>query len=121
MDPMDPTGGADLFGGAFGAIFVLFVLAAIGMAAYRVYAARSIATKSGLDPDDATKVTLLEDHGLEATYIAAAIKKPVLGSDGTPKPTKPADRLRELQALLDQGLITQEEYTARRTQILDSL
>ena len=39
----------------------------------------------------------------------------------TPDPSSAADRLRTLQDLLDQGLISQEEYRTRRQAAVDSL
>lgn len=40
---------------------------------------------------------------------------------GRPAREDPAERLRKLQELLDQGLITQEEYRARRQAAIDGL
>jgi hypothetical protein len=63
------------------------------------------------------------DDGLEATYLAANLRNqppqqvPV---EPTPRPSA-ADRLRELERLRVEGLITQEEYDARRRVVLDDL
>lgn len=42
-------------------------------------------------------------------------------TEGPPESNAPADRLRALRDLRDQGLITQEEYEERRSATLDSL
>jgi hypothetical protein len=56
--------------------------------------------------------------GFEATYLAANLRgqatptAPPAGGKGT------AERLRELRQLLDEGLITQEQYDARRRVVI---
>ena len=71
---------------------------------------------------DATTMTLLTDDGLEATYLASHLR-----GQAAPPPVAPslassvADRLRQLTELRDRGLITPEEYDARRTAIIDSV
>lgn len=40
---------------------------------------------------------------------------------GATAPSDPAKRLKQLQEMKDSGLITDEEYDAKRTQILDAL
>lgn len=115
-EPMGPPGW-------FVAAFVLMVVAGIGLTLWRVTLARQVAEQSGLDPDQATAMTLLSDDGLDATYLAASLRRPT-----TPTPQGPAsggrsaaDRLRELQQLRDEGLLGVEEYDVRRRAILDSL
>ena len=65
---------------SFVAFFVLALLVGLGVTVYKVSTARSIATRAGMDPDDATKMTLLSDDGFEATYLAANLR----GRDQTP-------------------------------------
>lgn len=112
----------------FGVFFVIVLLLAIGGTVWRVSTARRLARNAGMDEGDATTVTLLTDNGLESTYLAANLRppaSPVPGPATSAAPAEPArssaDRLRELQGLLAAGLVTQEEYDARRRAILDSL
>ena len=60
--------------GAFGGLFVLFIVIGIATTVWRVSAARSMARRAGMDPDDATAATLLTQNGLDATYIAANLR-----------------------------------------------
>ena len=117
-----PGGGGD---GGFAAIFVLMLIVGIGITVWKVSTARRMARDSGMDETDATTMTLLTDDGFEATYLAANLR----GQMGAPMPA-PADvaeprsaeqRLRELESLKTQGLVTEEEYAARRRAILDDL
>lgn len=105
----------------FVALFVVVAIAGAAMTIYRVTMARRMAEEAGLDPDRAATMTLLSDDGLDATYLASSLR--------ATKPSEPAagpsrlthDRLRELQQLRDDGLVTAEEYEARRKAILDSI
>jgi hypothetical protein len=112
----DPGGGIP---GWFGAFFALAVLIGIGTTIWKVTTAQKLAKRSGMDPGLATQVTLLGDDGLDATYLAANLR-------GQTQPTTPpapdtASRLAELKNLLDQGLVTQQEYDERRKAIIDSV
>jgi hypothetical protein len=67
-------------------------------------------------------MTLISDDGLDATYLASSLR----GTPSTDRPTQPSgrgaqERLRELQQLRDEGLITTDEYQRRRTEIVDSI
>lgn len=99
---------------------LLVLLVAIGTTVYRVSVARSMAEKSGLDPGEATRVALLDDDGLSATYLASQMHGHEAGQANAP--TVPgrstADRLRELDSLRTQGLVTEDEYAQRRSAIL---
>ncbi len=64
--------------------------------------------------------------GFEATYLAANLRgktDPPVDPPASPGATTPsvAERLRQLQELRDQGLITPGEYDARRAAIIDSV
>ena len=90
--------------------------------------ARRMAERSGMDPGEATAMTLLTDDGLEATYLASNMRPPATAAapaDGHPAEAPSArsatERLTELAQLRDQGLVTQAEYDERRAAILDSL
>lgn len=111
--------------GAASGIMVLAligVVAAIGVTVWRLSLARRMATESGLDPDRATAMTLLSDDGLDATYLASSLRRSSSTDQSAQRPGRGAeDRLRELQQLRDDGLITAEEYDARRTAIIDAI
>jgi len=108
--------------GAFGALMLLGVLVTVAVTVWRVSLARRVARDAGLDPDRATELTLLEDHGLEASYISAHLPaRPVTEQPAAPAVRSVEERLRELRSLLDQGLITQEEHDARRQAVVDAL
>jgi hypothetical protein len=81
-----------------------------------------MARRSGMDPDEATAMTLLTDDGFEATYLASNLR----GESPAPAPASgappaAAGRLQELQGLLDRGLITEAEYAGRRQAIIDAI
>jgi hypothetical protein len=116
---MEPGAGVP---GWFGLFFVLVLAIGVGSTIWRVTTAQKLAKRSGMDPDLATKMTLLSKDGLDATYLAASLR------GDTPAPDAPhdegrssAERLEELKSLLDRGLITQQEYDARRQAIIDSV
>lgn len=113
------------FEAAFGAFFVLAVVIGIAATAYRIWMARDMAKDAGLDPNHATAMTLLTgDEGLSATYLASSLRTPPTeGGDKEEKGPEQsvADRLRALQQLRDDGLITTAEYDERRARILDDL
>jgi hypothetical protein len=120
--PGDPGFQGDGFGGGFGFFFVLVVVAGIGTTIWKVTAARTMARRSGMDPDEATAMTLLTDDGFEATYLASNLR----GESPAPAPASAAPpaaagRLQELQGLLDRGLITEAEYADRRQAIIDAI
>lgn len=110
--------------GAFGAFFVLALLVGVGTFLWRVSLARRVAAERGLNPNRATELTILGEHGLEAAYLAAHLRDRVdeEGEEAVAEVVRTVEvRLRELQGLKESGLVTQEEYDARRTAILDSL
>jgi hypothetical protein len=110
-------------------LMVIAGIAGIGTTVWRVRTARALAEDAGMDPGRATAITLLGNDGLDAAYIASAVhaahqrgmdprQRPDLP---IPRPTSAEDRLRELQRLHEQGLVTDEEYTHRRSAIVDTL
>ena len=114
---MSPGGGP---GSGFVILFVLMILAGIGITVWKVSASQKMARSAGLDPGLATGVTLLSDDGLAATYLASSLRQ---HPATTPPATTPdtAARLQELARLRAQGLVTDEEYAARRQAIIDSV
>ena len=125
-DGFGAPGMSDGFGGpgipaGFGVLFVLMLLGGGAITLWKISTARQMAQESGLDPDRATAMALLSDDGLDATYLAASLRSSPAADDG-PVPTRTAgDRLRELESLRDEGLVTAAEYDARRQAILDAL
>ena len=111
----------DGFAQMVGLLFLFVLIAGIGLAAWKVMTARRMAREAGMNQGDATAMTLLTDQGLEATYLASNLRQP--GTPDAPAAsTRPAsERLGELQGLLDGGLITADEYDARRRTIIDGI
>ena len=108
--------------GAFGAIFVLMLLVSVAMFVWRISLARRVARDTGMDPDRATELTILGDNGLEAGFLAGHLRQRPAGHRPAAPAVRSAEvRLRELAGLRDQGLVTPEEYDARRPAIVDSL
>lgn len=113
----------DGFGG-FIALFVVVGLIGVGVTVWQVSTARTLAKKSGMDPNLATKMALLTENGLDATYLAANLRSQTDSSAAqTPAPTTAtaSQRLTELKGLLDADLITQAEFEERRTVIIAGL
>lgn len=112
-------------GGAIAAVLILGIIGTVCVIAWRVSTAQRLARSSGLDPRLATQMALLSDDGLDATYLAASLRRPtpshaVDASAGTtPPPIRSvAERLTELGSLRDQGVISQEEHDERRRGII---
>lgn len=117
--PSAATGGG--IPGGFVALFLLVLCVGIGITIWRVSTARQLARRSGMDQGQATAMALLEDDGLEATYLAANLRGPRPQPETEPSPRSTESRLRELQQLRDDGLVNEEEYQERRRAILDAL
>jgi hypothetical protein len=109
--------------GWFIAFFIFVVLVGVGSTIWRISVARRIAQDAGLDPDTATAVTLLSKDGVDAAYLASTLasRSRPQEQQPTPRPKSAAERLGELQALKDKGLVTNEEYEAQRQKILGSI
>ncbi|GAA2147865.1 hypothetical protein GCM10009844_25580 [Nocardioides koreensis] len=107
----------------FVALFVLVLLGGVGVLVWKVSTARRMARESGMSAGDATAMTLLTDDGFGATYLAANLRDRTHAAPAPPPAAgrTVSERLQQLQALRDQGLVTVEEYDARRAAILDSL
>lgn len=112
--------------GAFVALFLLVLVLGIAGTIWRVSVARRMATRSGMDPNDAAMMTMMSDDGFEATYLAANLRQPQHQNQTPPTPAAgpampAAERLRELDRLLSEGLITQAERDERRRAIIDGI
>lgn len=130
VEPDDPFGSDMDSGipGSFIALFVLMILAGLAITAYKVSMSRDMARRSGLDPDEATAMTLLDEDGLSTTYLSTNLRTAINPTlDPSYKAPEPGaertveQRLAELESLRDRGLITQVEYDEQRAQILDSI
>lgn len=126
--PDDPSSSG--FGGGIVLLMVLVVAVGIAITVWRVSTARKLASESGMSPSLATQMTLLTVNGLDATYLAASLRQPPgepVAPTTSPSPestaaSKPAaQRLTQLAALRDQGMITQAEYDERRAAIIDAI
>lgn len=119
-DPLAPAGGMGL---AIGMLFAIGVLVSLVVVAWKVSTARRLARSAGMDEGDAVRMALFTDDGIEATYLASSLRdRPAEPAQPAPEPVRgAAARLRELDELRQQGLITEEEHAERRRQILDSL
>lgn len=105
-----PNKAASLFGGVVGCIFVLIGLfAAIPM--FGAFGALWTLIAVGI-----TGMNFY--HAFGKGYIGPEI---CIEDEGEDDPSPAAGRLRELRALYDQRLITQEEYEAKRAEILKEL
>jgi hypothetical protein len=101
---------------------VIGLLVGGGILFWRVWMARRMATEAGMGPGHATAMTLLTDDGLEATYVASSVRGNRAAEPAPATPTRSAgDRLRELEQLRNEGLLTPAEYDARRQAIVDSV
>jgi hypothetical protein len=109
--------------GFFIFLVVIAMLAGIAITLWKVSTARTLARQSGMDPGLATRMTLLTDDGLDATYLASSLRQQPHPSAVEPTATPPAAaaRLQELQGLLDKGLVTQAEFDERRRAIIDAV
>lgn len=103
------------------ALVLVGALIGMGITAWKVAMSRSMARQSGLDPDAATAVTLLGgDDGFSAAYLAASLRSNPTST--LPEPERSvADRLRALDELHAEGLVSDDERAARRREILDDL
>lgn len=110
------SGRADSGFGGFGALVVLFMLVGVGIAVYKIWWAGELARRRGHDPSEARLTSFLTgDEGTAAAYMRAE-RQPT----SKPSPTV-EERLRQLEQLRSQGLVTDDEFAAKRTEILDDL
>lgn len=124
---LDGAGAGDGFESLMVLLLLLGVALAVGTAIWRTSTARRLARDSGLDEDEAARMALLTDSGLETTYLAAALRS----RDETPgastesedpdDTTDVAARLRRLDRLREEELVSAEEWAERRRAILDEL
>jgi putative oligomerization/nucleic acid binding protein len=117
---MSPDSGPGI-PGWFIALAILIGVLSVGTWVWRISVARQIAEDAGLDPDRATAVTMLSKDGVDATYLASALASRSPAPAPVQHPKSPEDRLRELQALKDKGLVSDDEYEAQRQHILGSI
>mgnify|MGYP003336723236 CR=1 FL=1 len=105
-------------------LILLTAIAVVSMWVSRIVLARRIARDSGQDPRRAGALTMLDDDGLSATYLASRMPpgqptRPPGGGADDRRPT--IERLRELDALLAEGAISTDEHERTRDRILRDL
>jgi hypothetical protein len=105
----------------FFVLWVLALLVGLGTFIWRISMARSMARRSGMDLNEATAMSVLTDDGVEATYLASNLRPAATTAPAAAAPRSTADRLQELQQLHKDGLVTDEEYAARRSAIIAAL
>lgn len=114
----------------FYAIFAVFFVSTFGMGIWstfaRARAARRMAARAGLDPRDAAATAMLTADGLDATYLVSATRPAYAAGDASPAvggvaQKTVADRLRELDQLKANGLISDDEYTSQHKAIVSSV
>jgi hypothetical protein len=99
--------------------FLVVLLLGVATSVWRVSTARSLARRAGLDEDAAGRMALVSEDGVTATYLASSLRD---ASPGTPPPHRDvATRMRELDRLRAEGLVTDEEHATRRAAILDDI
>ncbi|KRF30633.1 hypothetical protein ASG94_19100 [Nocardioides sp. Soil805] len=98
--------------------FLVVLLLGVAGTVWRVRAARSMARRAGLDQGEAVRMALASEDGLTATYLASSLR----GTPGAaPVVRDTATRLRELDRLRSEGLVTEDEHATRRAAILDDV
>ncbi len=113
--------------GLFGVLFALAFVAAIAFGIYRMVIAHQASQRLGLGATG-TFLAVTDENAATAFVASAAVKDAVdrrgasdaLEPDGTAAPpaTDVASRLRALAAARDEGLVSDEEFTRAREQIL---
>jgi hypothetical protein len=94
--------------------FLLVLLLGVAGTVWRVRAARSMARSADLDEGAAGRMALVSEDGLAATYLASSMRGPA----AAPVVRDTATRLRELDRLRDEGLVTETEHASRRAAII---
>lgn len=122
--PIDPSGGAFVgWFGLFGVLFSLAFVAAIAFGIYRMVIAHQASQKLGLGPTG-TFLVVTDENAATAFVASAAVKDAVDRHDAptsageTPVAADVTSRLRALTAARDEGLVSDEEFTRAREQIL---
>lgn len=106
--------GADPFA-LVGLVSVAIMVLGVAGVLWRIHTARSMARSAGLDEGTAVRVALASEDGLSAAYLASSLR----GATGSaPAVRDTATRLRELDRLRDEGLVTEAEHASRRAAII---
>lgn len=111
------TTGMDGMPGIFVFFFVVTLVLGVGSFVWKISTARDLARRAGMDPDEATAMTIMTENGLESTYLASNLRNQTATTAAKPA----AERLAELASLRDSGAITEDEHAERRREIIDSV
>jgi hypothetical protein len=115
----------DVFTGVFILVFVGTFATGIWSTYARTRAARRMAVRAGLDPQDAAATALLTPDGLDTTYLVSATRPGYAGTTASPAVLTSSktveDRLRELDQLKAEGLVSDEEYAAQHKAIVSTV
>ncbi len=96
-------------------LFIVIVVAGIVGGIWRVRAARSLADSSGINKDAATAAAMFDNNALSTLTVASRLGNQPAGQQDV------AARLRQLDDLKAQGLITDAEHAEKRAAILKDL
>ncbi|MFN4001768.1 hypothetical protein [Microcella sp.] len=119
--PLDPGNPVDLVpgGGAFVGLFVLLFFAVIGFGIWRMTVVNSASKQLGLT--DEQRLLAVTDEQAGAAIVTGAIISDAIAGRPAADGVVPdlATRLASLQSALEQGLISQDEFTSTRQRMLD--
>ena len=125
-----PVGGTDVTAGPEETVFSSIVFLALLLSLVPAFAGAALASSAKISPVVGFLIGLFGSWvGLIALYLYGHSQSRSSDTTGAgsavegsvPDATDAAERLRTLQDLLDQGLITQDEYRARRQAAIDAL
>jgi Short C-terminal domain len=110
----------------FIALFVIVGLIGIGVTIWRISLTRRMATNAGVNPNDATALAVLGGSTAIDTAILAKTLSHRSNDAASPAAEEPHGataeaRLKELQHLKDNGVITADEYESRRAAIINAI
>lgn len=115
-----------LFYAMFAAVFVSSFGIGIWSTIARARAARRMAARAGLNPQDAAATAMFTADGLDATYLVSATRPTYAAGSPAPQVSPTAgktveERLRELEELKTDGLISNDEYATQHKAIVSSI
>lgn len=113
--PIDPLGVTAAMSG-MGVLMTVLVIASVGVGIWRFFITTKASKDLGLG-GAGTFLALTDENATTAFLAGAAVKASSHPPDAAPVQDV-SSRLEGLQTALDKGLISAEEFAAKRTQIL---